>query len=459
MIIRSLLQSTLSRTSGALRAAVASAATVAFAFGATPASAIEPVQRIVSASGIQALLIESHDVGVISLRVSFAGGAAEDPADKPGVASLAGYMFNEGAGDLDTQELMRQLARIGATFGGEATQETLSLSLATSSAHREEAFGFFKAALRSPRFDADALERSRRMALAGLEQERADPGTIAVRRISNMLYGKSRYTLPLFGTPESLASITGEDLAAYRRRVFARSNLHVAVAGDIDAATLATLLDDVFAGLPEKAEIQQPAVFVPGSLQQESIAMDLPQTIVMFANLTPTLDARQSLAASLFNQILSAQFTGRLFMAVREREGLVYSVGTTTGVSTRFGSFYGSLGAAPQNAERALALTMSEIQRLVDEGPTTDELEDAKAAFRGGYYLGLDTSDKLSAMLISILDQKLPDSYLADFDSMIAGITIDEVKAAGKLVARPDAMAIVSVGQVRAVETTSTARQ
>ena len=69
-------------------------------FSSKPALAIEPVQRIVSPGGIEALLIESHEVGLISMRISFRGGAVQDPADKPGVAYFTGYMFNEGAGDL-----------------------------------------------------------------------------------------------------------------------------------------------------------------------------------------------------------------------------------------------------------------------------------------------------------------------------------------------------------------------
>ena len=70
------------------------------------AEAIAPVQRIVSPGGIEALLIESHEVGVISLRFSFKGGAVQEPAGKEGVAYLTSFLFNEGAGDLSPQELI-----------------------------------------------------------------------------------------------------------------------------------------------------------------------------------------------------------------------------------------------------------------------------------------------------------------------------------------------------------------
>lgn len=432
-----------------LRAAAFAALAVvsAIALRPEPANAIEAVQRVVSPGGIQALLIESREVGLISMRFSFRGGAVQDPVDKSGVAYFAGYLFNEGAGDLDAKDLMGRLMRIGSTFASNALTESVYVNFAAPSAHRDEAFALLKLAIASPRFDTEPMERARRVALAALEQENVDPGSRAMRSLARLLYGPTRYAEPIHGSRAALARISEQDVRAYRGKVFARDNLRVAVAGDIDAKTLAKVLDDVFGALPAKAELRAPPSIEDTQAKHETIAVDLPQTMVVFGNTLPALDARQALAAGLFNQVLSAQSTGRLFQALREREGLVYSVSTARGQLEQRDTFYGSFGAAPANAPRALALTMSEIERLVKEGPSAQELEDAKAAFRGGYYLGLDTSANLSGMLLSMLERNLPDTYLADFDAQIAGISIDEVRAVGRLVVRTDKTASVSIGK------------
>ena len=313
-------------------AVFASLVTSVIAFGGSPALAIEPVQRIVSPGGVEALLIESHDVGLISMRISFKGGALQDPADKPGVAYFVGYMFNEGAGDLSPTELMRRRTRIGSSFSGSALAERIHINFSTPTGQRDEAFRLLKLAIASPRFDAEPMERARRSALASLEQERLDPGSVAMRRLSELLFGQTRYAISGEGyTGRRCAHLGGRCSRAYRMRVFARDTLQVAVAGDIDAATLAKVLDDLFAGLPAKADLQPAPAIVAATAQHHAIAMNLPQTIVAFGNVAPLLDARQALAASLFNHVLSAQFTGRLFQAVREREGLVYSISTGRG--------------------------------------------------------------------------------------------------------------------------------
>src|SRR5262245_27905526 len=199
--------------------------TSVFAFGINSALAIEPVQRIVSHGGVEALLIESHDVGLISMRISFKGGALQDPADKPGVAYFVSYMFNEGAGDLSPTELMRRRTRIGSSFSGSALAESILINFSAPTVHRDEAFRLLKLAIASPRFDAEPMERARRSALASLEQERLDPGSVAVRRLSELLYGQTRYAIPVKGTEDAVARISVDDVRAYRMRVFARDTL------------------------------------------------------------------------------------------------------------------------------------------------------------------------------------------------------------------------------------------
>lgn len=435
-----------SRLGGFAAVAFAAAATFA-AIKPDVAHALEPVQRIVSPGGIHALLIESREVGLISLRFSFTGGGDQDPTGKLGTAYVASYLFNEGAGEHDTKSLNAKLSRIGAGFAGNTSIPSISINFTTPSAHRDEAIGLLKQALTSPRFDAEPMERARRAALATLKQDDVTPSSMAMRRLSRMLHGSSRYAEHVYGTPQTLEQISTDDVRALRQRVFARSNLRVAAAGDIDAKSLALLLDDLFGSLPATADITLPDA--PGTVasRHEAITMDLPQTIVLFANNLPRLDGKQSHAANVFNQILSASFTGRLFRVVREQEGLVYSVGTSRIVFPKWDTFYGSLGAAPDKSERAFTLTMSEIERLVKEGPSAQELEDAKSALRGSTYLGLDTSSNLSAMLLWMLEQNLPDTFLADYDSAVANISIDDVRAAGQILFHPERVVSVSVGK------------
>lgn len=85
-----------------------------------PVTAADRVRKVTSPGGIEAWLMESHEVGLISMRFNFEGGALAEPAEKPGVAQFAAYMFNEGAGDMTPEVLSSRRMKLGVNLGGSA---------------------------------------------------------------------------------------------------------------------------------------------------------------------------------------------------------------------------------------------------------------------------------------------------------------------------------------------------
>jgi zinc protease len=411
------------------------------------AGAVTPVQRVTSPGGLEAWLMESHEVKLIRMKFSFEGGTLAELEGKAGAAYLAAYLFNEGAGDMDAAELTRRRQRIGVQYYGQADYARVTVTFATPSKHRTEGFELLGLALRSPRFDEEPIARAKSEAEAALTQELKNPSAIAVNALTRQIYGSLRYASPINGTLESLPGITRADIEDFRRRTFAGSNLKIAVAGDITPEELGPLLDKLFAALPERAEIlPQPALPEQAPMARLH-SMELAQTIVVFGNLAPRLTWRQKLAADIANYILSASYTSRLFMEVREKRGLVYTISTNRMDLDDHSLFLGSFGAGPENAGPALEVKREVLSRFLAEGPTEAEVRAAKDAFTGGYLLSLDTSDSLASTLLGMQRLGLPTTYLDDFAGIIDSISREEVLEAARLVIRPDIMTTVAVGK------------
>ena len=413
---------------------------------AATASAATPVQKVVSPGGIEAWLIESHEVGLISLRFSFEGGALAEPVDKPGVAQLMSYLFNEGAGDMDSGTLSRRRQSIGVGFAGFADYTDTGVTFTTPSAYRAEGFALLRLALHRPRFDADAIERARREYEATLTAEAQSPGSIASNQLRRKQFGDTRLATAVHGTLASLKQVTREDIEAYRRGVFARNNLKIAVAGDIAPGELAPLLDDLFGSLPARTDIPAKPSAPPQSASAELTRMELPQTVVLFGNTAPRLTWRQSLAFAIGNQILSGGFTGRLFSAIREKRGLVYSISAQRFEFAETSVFVTAFGAGSENVRAALDESRREIARFLDDGVSDEEVAAAKEAFLGSFFLGLDTNDKLVSQLLAMLRNDLPITYLDDYAAELEKITPADVMSAVRLVIRPEITNVVVVG-------------
>src|SRR5215468_8022935 len=107
-----------------------------FLLAALPANAMK-IQKVTSKKGIEAWLVEDHSRPILSLQFAFEGGAAQDPAGKPGVASFVSGMLDEGAGNLDSQAFQNRLEDLAAKMSVSASHDHVTVSFQTLTENRE----------------------------------------------------------------------------------------------------------------------------------------------------------------------------------------------------------------------------------------------------------------------------------------------------------------------------------
>ena len=221
-------------------------------FGAPSADAVE-VQRVRSPGGIEAWLVEDRSNPIITLSLSFRGGAALDPQGKEGLATLVAALIDEGAGDLDSQAFQGRLEDLSISLHFSAGMDSFTGTLKSLTDTRDTAFDLLRLALTEPRFDDEPVERIREQVLTGLARKAEDPDTIAGRTLNKLLYPQHPYGRPSGGTLESIATVQVGDLRGFVAERFGRDTMVIGVVGDISAAELAPLLDRTFQALPAKA--------------------------------------------------------------------------------------------------------------------------------------------------------------------------------------------------------------
>jgi zinc protease len=413
-----------------------------------PAHAIE-IQRIVSPGGIEAWLVETHSLPIISIEFAFAGGTAQDPPGLPGVANFVSVTIDEGAGDLDSQAFQGLLQEYAISLYYSAYSDNFFGTLRTLTDNADLAFDLLRLSLTEPRFDAEPVERMRSDILAGINAAQSDPYSIAGEIILEAILPDHPYGWPASGTMESVAAITTDDLRAYRAKVFARSGLSIAVVGDIDAATLGARLDETFGTLPAEADLTPVPDVEPVEGVRIDVPMDIPQTSIQFATAGIAWDDPDIYAAIVANYILGGPgFSSRLFNELRERRGLVYSVGTDWLGLEHSQALFGSTQTRPDGSDEALALIEEELRRFVAEGPTEAEVERAKAFLIGSYPLGFTTSGEIASQLLGLQLDDLGIDYVNRRNDRMAEVTVDDVKAVLQRILGGHELTVVRVGPV-----------
>jgi zinc protease len=419
------------RRRGLIGAALIAAA---LSLGAAPQAHATKIERVVSPGGIEAWLVRETAVPLIALDFTFRGGSDQDPIDKPGVANMATSLWDEGAGDLDSEAFHGRLEdrSIQLSFG--AGRDRVSGSLRTLTENRDVAFEALRLALTAPRFDAPAVERIRAQLIAQQRRLSTTPNDIASRTFWRTAFPDHPYGRPVSGTPESIAAITTDDLSAYTRHVLAREHLKIAVVGDIDAASVGTMLDRVFGALPATPELKPVAdVTMQGLGQRIVVPLDVPQAVVTFGTAGIARNDPDFMAAYIVNHILGGgAFSSRLYREVREKRGLAYGVSDSLTWLDHTAIMVGGTATRAAATGEALGIIEKEIHRLAEAGPTAEELADAKAFLEGSFALSLDTSGKIAALLVQFQNDKLGIDYIDRRTSLIEAVTLGDTKRVAK---------------------------
>ena len=392
------------------------------------------IQEVTSPKGITAWLVEDYSVPIIAIRFRFDGGSSQDPAGKEGLANLMTGLFDEGAGDLDSNTFQTKLDEAGAEMSFNESNDAVGGAMRMLADRQDEAFELLKLAVETPRFDQAPIDRIRAQVVSGIVANARDPETQAARKWAEAIYTDHPYARPDMGTEKSLATITADDLAAFHKANFARDNLRVAVVGAIDADTLKKRLDELFGDLPEKSALRPVQNVEPKLGQQMHVEYPLPQTSLQLVYPGVPREEPDFMAAALMDQILGGgTFSSRLFDEVREKRGLAYSVSSALINQKHASSLVISTATRSDRSAETLGVMRDVIRKMAQDGPTQAELDAAKKYLLGAYAINnLDSSSAIAGTLVDLQVDKLGIDYMQRRIDIINSVTLDQVKAVAR---------------------------
>lgn len=407
------------------------------------------VERVVSPLGIEAWLVQEKNVPLIAMQFAFNGGAAQDEVGKEGTAYLLSGMLDEGAGDLTSTQFQEKIEEIAIRLGFEASRDNFSGKFQTLSERKDEAFDLLKLAITQPRFDQDAIDRVRLQIISGLKFEENNPNNVATRTWFKNSFGEHPYARPTKGTETSLKALSQDDLKAVHKKIFSRENLKISVVGDISPEELGVLIDKVFGDLPLKSGVTDVAeaepVFGP---KIDNVIMGIPQSVVQFGHQGLKRDDKDFIPAYILNYIMGGGgFASRLMEEVREKRGLAYSVYSYLYPLKHSALVLGGVATKNSSVPEAMDLIKKEFSRMANDGPSEEELKNAKNYLTGSYALRFDTSSKIASQLLWIQVEGLGMDYIDKRNEMINAVSMSQIRDVAKRLFQGDKLRFVVVGQ------------
>ncbi len=418
-----------------------------------PPAAFEPPRardyRHELPGGVTVYLAPSAELPLIDVSFTFRGGSCLDPAGREGlVAATAAMMRRGGTADLAADALDEEIDYLAARAGVSADGTRCVAGLNCLSSNFQESLDLFMDMLRRPRFQEDRFDLFKEEQLEQMKQRNDHPASILRREWQFLLYGREHFegALP---TAASLGAITPGDLRAMHARIFHPGNLVVAASGDFDPpwllARLAEALEGWEAG-PRSPEPPAPRhTPAPGVYHVEKA---IPQGWAAIGLPTIRRDDPDYFPMLLANRVLGgAGFTSRITSRVRSDEGLAYSARSSFEPRVWYpGDFQASFQSKNRTVARAASIVLEEIERLVNEPVSEEELRVAADGLVETFPRRFESKP---AMLAVFVDDQItgrnPDFWAAWRDRVRAVTPQDVQRVAGRYL-QPAAMAVLIVG-------------
>ena len=405
------------------------------------------IKQVTSNSGITAWLVEDHKNPLITMQFMVRSGSSIDPKTKTGLAYLVSGLLDEGAGDLDSKSFQAALEKnsIGLSFN--ARMDSFSGTLSTLTETKEEAFLLLALAIKEPRFDPEPTLRVKSQIAASLRASKENPNNIAGKLWWQLAFPSHAYGRPKKGTPETLASITREDMKDYVNKNLIKDNISISVVGDITTGELSAVLDDIFGDLPSSSSRNELRdTRVKNSGETVVVERDIPQSVVIFGHDGIKRDDADWYAATILFEILAGGFGSRLTEEIREKRGLTYGVAAYPLPLDKAGVIVGSVSTVNGRVAESIRLIRDIWRRFGEEGPTIEEIQNAKDYINGSFSLRFTNSKTIVGVLNALQRFDLGKNYIEERPNFIAKVTPEDLKRVAKRIFKAESLTFVIVG-------------
>jgi zinc protease len=414
------------------------------------------VTRFKLDNGISVIVQESQATPTVALRASVAAGALVEPRDRPGLAALTASMLSRGTERRSALEFATALEDVGAGLVAGADALATTITGHALSRDLDLVLDLFAEILRQPAFPAADFERLKGEALAGIAQAKTNPDRVAARAFERVVYPPDHPLRPqTFEEGEAtLALVTRDDLAAYHRRQYGPDGMIVVVAGDVTPERVREGLQKRLGDWgknPDAKSVAMPDL----PLQTSPVSLEIPipdksQAAIIWGHAG---GLRRSDPDFYATQVLSMVLGGgalvsRLGTAIRDEQGLAYSVYSYFDASLFPGPFRTVLGTNPANAKKAVAALVAEIQRIRRDGVTQREVAEAVAYLTGRFPLRLETNAGVAEMLWAMEFYSLGDDYIDRYGDYYRAVTVAQVNAAARAHLHPDRATLAVAGSL-----------
>lgn len=409
-------------------------------------------ERVALSNGTVLLLMERHDVPLISFDARVLGGARLDANDRHGTANLLASMFEKGAGSRDALNFAQTIASIGGDVRTSAATEAIAISGSFLSRDRKLMVELLADMLQRPHLAETELQSLRARHIEFIRAAKdSDLSALSGIYGAAALFEGHPYGNPVYGSEASLARIQLADLKRFYEQQVGADRLIIAVAGDFKSAEMKKLLSQAFSKW-RKAANELPHVTKPAPIEQRRVVLvDAPDSVQSYfwmGNVAVSRNDPRRAALDIVNTLFGGRFTSMLNTELRIRTGLSYGARSSFDRLAQSGHWEMSSFTRSETTIEAIDLAFATLDKLRNDALDATALNSSKQYVLGQFPLGLETAAQWASQLATLEQYQLGARYIDEYAAALSSVELADTKAAiTQVFPKSDAVLLVVIGK------------
>lgn len=407
-------------------------------------------RRVVLPNGLKVILLEDHRLPIVVASLEVADVRLREPVEKLGVATLMGNLLEEGT----AKHTGKQISALIEDTGGSLSLSSSGGTLKVLTPDADLGLGLLFECVQSPTFPQEALERMKEQQLSAIADAETRPRARAGRLFYSTVYGNHPSGRPPMGKKETVEKLTAADVKEFHAEAFAPNFATVAVVGDFNGDEMVKKIEAFTKNWKKSGRSRPKVPAPPGPKAAELLVADpnAAQVHVYIGHLGVKRDNPDYYKLLVMDNVLGVGpgFTDRLSANLRDRLGLAYTVNAsiTSSAGVQPGAFTGFVGTFPKNFLDVKFGFLKEVNKLRDEPPSRQEVDDAKKYLLGSLPFRFTTLSAVAGELLAVERYHLGFDYVEKYRKEVEAVTPQDVQAMAKKYLNPKALVVVAVGAI-----------
>ena len=416
---------------------------------------LPPYQEVKLPNGFTLLLMEKHQVPLVSFSFVIKAGSVADPPGKEGIASLTAGLLRKGTKTRTADQLSAEVDSIGGQLGAGAGYDYTSGSAEFLKKDLPKGVELLADVLMNPTFPQEEVTKMLKQRIDGIKAAKDQAQGVINSYFNAYLYGNHPYGRPAGGDEKSLPSITRDDVVRFYETHYLPANLLLAAVGDFATEEFSALLAERFKAWPGRAVTPTALPEVKPYAGKKLLLVNKPdsaQTFFRIGNLGISQTDPDRVYLEVINTLFGGRFTSMINSELRIKSGLTYGAGSSFDQRKLAGPFVISSYTPNKTTEKALDLTLEVLRRLHEKGITAEELQSAKNYIKGQSPTDIETTNQLAELLTRLKYYGLGDNEINEYYQRIDAMTLDDARRVIKEHFPLDNLVFVLIGKAEEIK-------